>query len=258
VLYGRAGFLQAILFVRKYTADSTFGREMAVDLMEHIFAAGEAHSARTKSDLPFLWEWYGKEYLGAAHGVVGILFTLVSFMEEIKIIADRIEKDFLNMIKTTVDRLNVGNSSPSGTLHYSVGKVEDKLVHRCHGAPGHVLLLCRSATVFKNPDYLKLAELISNHVIFPRGLLKKGLGLCHGIGGNAYPFLAIAKLYLPGKHEQWVAKAQHFANFGLDKMSDLVNVPDAPYSLYAGLSGFAVLLLDLQDPNQAVFPCYNF
>jgi hypothetical protein len=54
-----------------------------------------------------------------------------------------------------------------------------------------VLLFCKAYEVFKEEKYITAAEEASKE-IWKRGLLRKGLGLCHGSSGNAYPFL---KLY---------------------------------------------------------------
>ncbi|MFN9983080.1 MAG: lanthionine synthetase LanC family protein, partial [bacterium] len=56
----------------------------------------------------------------------------------------------------------------------------DELVQWCHGAPGHIFLLLRAHEVFKEDSYLELAKISSQSTIFNRGLLRKGVGLCHG------------------------------------------------------------------------------
>ena len=57
----------------------------------------------------------------------------------------------------------------------------------------------------------------------------QGLGLCHGISGNAYAFLS---LYRVTKDEQYKSRAQQFAQFMVDHWKELKDVPDAPLSLY--------------------------
>jgi lantibiotic modifying enzyme len=47
--------------------------------------------------------------------------------------------------------------------------------------------------LFGEDRYLQAAKACAD-VIWSRGLLKKGFGLCHGISGNAYAFLAMYKL----------------------------------------------------------------
>ena len=47
------------------------------------------------------------------------------------------------------------------------------------------------------PKYLAAARRCAD-VVWHRGLLKKGDGLCHGIAGNAYSFLALARFDAAG------------------------------------------------------------
>jgi lantibiotic modifying enzyme len=46
--------------------------------------------------------------------------------------------------------------------------------------------------VFQERRYLDVAISCGN-VIWKRGLLRKGYGICHGVSGNAYTFLALYK-----------------------------------------------------------------
>lgn len=54
----------------------------------------------------------------------------------------------------------------------------------------HKILLFK---VFKNERYLNTA-VQCGEVIWQRGLLKKGCGICHGVAGNAYSFLSLFQL----------------------------------------------------------------
>lgn len=56
-----------------------------------------------------------------------------------------------------------------------------------------------SAQVFKEDKYLKEAADCAE-VIWQRGLLRKGYGICHGTAGNAYAFLSLYKLTQEKKH----------------------------------------------------------
>ena len=60
--------------------------------------------------------------------------------------------------------------------------------------------------------------------------LTTGPGLCHGIGGNAYCFVA---LYRTTKNPKYLYRAVKFANFICEKFSTLKKA-DTPYSLWEG------------------------
>jgi hypothetical protein len=54
-------------------------------------------------------------------------------------------------------------------------------------------------TILTEREKRKTSEAIAaSDVVWERGLLKKGVGLCHGISGNAYLFLYLFRVTLPG------------------------------------------------------------
>ena len=282
VLYGRAGYLQAIAFVRSETKDDSFGESLVKDICKSVLDDGAMLANRRGVGLPFLWEWYGEMYLGAAHGVVGILFTLLCFKEEIASIQldGEQEEETLGLIEDMLLKLDE-MCFDSGNLKPSLDDCEesDRLVHFCHGAPGHILLLVKAYEVYNSILYLEKAEKIAHTVLCRRGLLRKGVGLCHGIAGNAYCFLSLyrgRKLEQTRTREQqqnqhhnlqtntsstksveWLQWANHFASFAVDHFNDLKWIPDHPYSLYEGAAGLIMLLHDLENPDYAYFPCFE-
>ena len=78
--------------------------------------------------------------------------------------------------------------------------------------------------------------------------LLQGLGLCHGISGNAYALLAVWKLT---KEDVWRRRALQFALFAADKWRALADVPDARLSLYEGMAGVVAVWYDLLQPEGA-------
>ena len=74
--------------------------------------------------------------------------------------------------------------------HFLSGNDKDRLVHWCHGAPGVVHLLLTAHTVWGgDTDQYITAAKKAGDLVWERGLLKKGPGLCHGVAGNGYTFL---------------------------------------------------------------------
>lgn len=93
ILYGRAGLLYALLYLRKVLRSDTSGAYSAVGqgmleylvsdtnlscLIESIISRGKHGSQILSIDLkshdtsslpPLMWKWHGKRYLGGAHGV---------------------------------------------------------------------------------------------------------------------------------------------------------------------------------------------
>ena len=85
--------------------------------------------------------------------------------------------------------------------------------------------------------------------------MRKGIGLCHAICGNAYPFL---KLFEMTKDPAYLYRAWYFVWFSLapGHSKQLQNQPDEPNSLFNGRGGACCFFTDLCfAPNQqSVFP----
>jgi hypothetical protein len=114
----------------------------------------------------------------------------------------------------------------------------------CHGAVGLVLLAVRCFELTRITRFLTAAREAAE-VVWTRGLLKKGVGLCHGLAGNAYAFLA---LFRATREPQWLYRAYCFAIFPCNNdrlLQHLWNTPDVPNSLANGRSGAICLLVDV-------------
>ena len=89
-------------------------------------------------------------------------------------------------------------------------------------------------------------------------MLRK-VGICHGISGNAYVFLALYRLLDEDVH---LHRARAFGLFLLNNARDLIasgemHGGDHPYSLFEGLGGMCCLLFDLVKPKTSRFPGYE-
>jgi hypothetical protein len=105
------------------------------------------------------------------------------------------------------------------------------------------LACIKAYELWRDDRYLVAARELAE-VVWQRGLLKKGVGLCHGIGGNAYVFL---RLYEASHDSVQLERAVSFARFALEgpHRDELLQEPDAPSSLGNGRAGFACFLADL-------------
>ncbi|TFK17167.1 hypothetical protein FA15DRAFT_711068 [Coprinopsis marcescibilis] len=267
VLYGRAGFLYALLRVRKTLAEATTLKSLEV-VVGSIMKRGklgarsyarsvaiEQSGKHIPSLPPLMWSWHGRRYLGGAHGVTGILQILLSCPRTVA------EKHISDVI-LTVEWL-VASQDPEGNWPTKAGDERsqrhqgqehiNELVQRCHGAPGTVILLSTMIRLqstehsyFKLDDDLQ-AQLRTSiqrgaDVIYERGLLRKGLGLCHGVAGSVYALLsASCVLDQDAANTPYFKKAIHLAHLAtqVDKFvqDGAMKVPDRPWSLYEGMSG---------------------
>lgn len=88
-----------------------------------------------------MYEWHGKKYWGAAHGLAGILHVLLDM---------ELKPDEMEDVKGTITYM-IRNRFPSGNYPSSEGSESGRLVHWCHGAPGVALTLAKAAKVILLP-----------------------------------------------------------------------------------------------------------
>ncbi|CAF2081093.1 hypothetical protein BRARA_F00155 [Brassica rapa] len=245
LLYGRAGYLWACLFLNKHIGKDSVSSARMRSVVEEIFRAGRQLGERVKC--PLMFEWHGKKYWGAAHGLAGIMHVLMHV---------ELEPDEMEDVKGTLSYM-IQHRFPSGNYLSSEGSESDRLVHWCHGAPGVALTLVKAAQVFRTDEFVE-AAMEAGEVVWNRGLLKR-VGVCHGISGNTYVFLSLYRL--TGKPE-YLYRAKAFASFLLDKSEKLISEGkmhggDRPFSLFEGIGGMAYMFLDMNEPTQALFPGYE-
>lgn len=245
LLYGRAGYLYALLYIRSNVSEESIDRTLMKSLVHSILKSGERLAARIDCGSPLMYEWHDSLYMGAAHGLAGILTLLLEAREFLG-------ESGIAKVKGAID-FCMAQKFPSGNYPSSLGSTSDKLVHWCHGAPGFLFLFARAYEVYGCDQYLQEAR-SCNDVIWERGLLKKGYGLCHGVAGNAYCFLRLYKLT---QEERYLYRASRFAEFCCAHGKHGCRVADRPYSLFEGLAGTIHLLLDLPQPHRSKFPGFE-
>uniref|UniRef100_A0A8C8DSG9 LanC lantibiotic synthetase component C-like 2 (bacterial) n=1 Tax=Oryzias sinensis TaxID=183150 RepID=A0A8C8DSG9_9TELE len=248
LLYGRAGYLYALLYVHKEIGGHAVDQTTITKVATAIVESGKNLSAEQKKAerCPLLYEWHKKQYLGAAHGLAGIYYMLLQP-------AAQLPADVLSeLLRPSIDYVR-HKRFRSGNFPSSLSNESDRLVHWCHGAPGVLHMLVMAYKVFKEDKYLKEAA-DCGEVIWQRGLLRKGYGICHGTAGNAYAFLSLYKLTQDKKH---LYRACKFAEWCLDYGTHGCRIPDRPYSLFEGMAGAIHFLSDMEKPEASCFPAFE-
>lgn len=85
----------------------------------------------------------------------------------------------------------------------------------------------------KNRDSWERVAFGAGEAVWERGLVTKGLGICHGITGNAWPLLLLGD-------DQRISRALAMMVHAIDippMGSAPYRTPDNPYSLFEGLAG---------------------
>jgi len=251
---GRAGYLTAVQSVIRTLGMGLSPVEGALRmrLCNSMLTSGnvsESHFRKT-GQCPLMYAYYGEEYLGMAHGLTGILLALLN---EPSVVSN---PETIQQVKQSIDFIyqtqeDNGNFVPSTDELTHKGPQEHELVDWGNGAPGVIHLMGKAYQVFKEDKYLGSCVRAAD-LIWRRGLLKKGPGLCHGVAGNGYAFLMMYRLTGDPKYYH---RAIQFAHFIFTRDFELNSrVPDEPWSLFEGWAGVVCFLVDLLQPAKAEFP----
>ncbi|CAG05834.1 unnamed protein product, partial [Tetraodon nigroviridis] len=125
---------------------------------------------------------------------------------------------------------------------------------------GVAYLFAKAYLINKKPQYLDTC-IRCGELVWQKGLLKKGPGICHGVAGSAYVFLLLYRLT---GNRKYIYRAQRretlllFAEFLFtEEFKSGSRWPSSVCSLFEGLSGTVCFLVDLLQPEQAEFPLFS-
>lgn len=245
MLVGRCGYLLGILWMQREINEEIVSKSEISRLASIIIKSGRDYSNYHKKKIPLMYQYHGREYLGAAHGISAILFALLK--------TDLNSKD-LQDVKSSIDII-LSLQNDFGNFPSKFNKPEDShLVHWCHGAPGIVYLMAKSYLKFGDAKYLDSC-LNCGDLVWKFGFLHKGPGICHGIAGSGYVHLLLYRLTNDEKHLYRARKCAEFLDEEIFKTQ--ARTPDRPYSLFEGVSGTVCFLIDLLEPMKSEFPFMN-
>jgi lantibiotic modifying enzyme len=192
-----------------------------------------------KTGLPIWIQNYGSgptTFLGAAHGAVGNIFTLLRVAAHLtKAQNQSILENCLRLLKTTA----VQNNSEANWPPRLGVPDQNLLVHWCHGSPG--ILMQLASTMPKELDD-EFEELLikAGTLIWNAGGLKKGASLCHGTAGSG---AALLKLYTRTGDDLWLRRGREMAMTTLRQIKeDKIKYGHLRYSLWTGDIGSVLFL----------------
>lgn len=248
---GKAGFMiAAMLAIESIEQPATVDLQLQA-LADSIVSDGQqlARQFGKEETCGLMYQWHGKEYLGAVHGIAGILTVLLE-AERRSLITVTSKADVSKAINwlcsLQFDDGNFPSSLPSA--------YRNKLVQFCHGCPGVCFLL----KIAMSQGYG--SQKIVSHALarVSEGLdlrsaevaeRKESVGLCHGLAGNAYATFASG-----------AASGFRLTTKACDLYSQLRCCPDRPSSLFEGSAGLLSLLADLyscEDKQSMGFPAFT-
>ncbi|KPI38814.1 LanC-like protein 1 [Cyphellophora attinorum] len=220
---------------------------------------------------PYSWPWIDDWHaLGGMHGAAGIMAAMFqadyadfrtpmtvprSIGQSVPALTSFFEHTMDTLCQTCLD--NDGHLPMSKPPFPSKNKNANPLVQICHGTPGLLLMLAsaRRNKEFRSKHWKPLwneAFAIGSHRVWAEGLISKGAGICHGIAGNALPWLMWVEIdvdegWSTAPHlERALAFLKECMNtkpFSED-LEDKYRMPDHPYSLFEGLAGTVLVWME--------------
>ncbi|KAK9012810.1 hypothetical protein V6N11_040844 [Hibiscus sabdariffa] len=225
LLYGRAGFLWAALFLNKHLGEETVPNDVLMPIVDAILAAGRTGA----SDLPacpLMYRWHGTRYWGAANGLAGILHVLLHFP---------LSED---------DEVDV-----KGTLSMALTLAKASEVYPNHREFRDAAIEA-GEVVWKNGLVKKvgLADGIAGNAY-------AFLSLYRLTGETIYKERAKAFASFLYHNKRKLVNVEHGRGRGRGRGRELGT--DHSYSLFQGLAGIACLWFDLVAPQNSKFPGYE-
>lgn len=246
LLYGRAGFLWASLFLNKYLGQAAVPQNLLLPVVQAILAGGRVGACNNDA-CPLMYRWHGTRYWGASHGLAGILQVLLYFP---------LSGDDAEDVKATL-RYMVRNRFPqSGNYPSYEGDPRDKLVQWSHGATGIGITLGKASQVFPTDREFWDAAIEAGEVVWKRGLVQN-VGLADGVAGNAYAFLSLYRLTGDSIYKDRAGAFASSLYHGLETFMAAAAGEDQTYSLFKGLAGIACLWFDVFMPEKSAYPGYE-
>ncbi|XP_069114276.1 glutathione S-transferase LANCL1-like [Argopecten irradians] len=77
ILFGRSGYLFALLFVQRHLGDEKIDNSVIYKVFQSVIDRGRGLSREEGFSHPLMYRWHDRYYLGAAHGLAGILNILM-------------------------------------------------------------------------------------------------------------------------------------------------------------------------------------
>lgn len=235
---GRAGLIYAASFLQKFYGKDVITRASIKEVALATVRRGKALSDDPQHYLQWISPNDGGKWLGTSHGSAGVLSQLLDVPE---ILEEGSESR--RLIIGTLDYI-VSKQFTSGNFpseYYDDD--EDVLVQWDHGAPGIMATLAKAAKIIGDSSYEDSARKAAD-CTWERGLLYKGLMLCHGISGNTYMQLSLYNIL---GDEKYLSRALSFTQFVMDTpdLSDvnLMRKPTpSPYYFFPASWESAIML----------------
>jgi len=131
----------------------------------------------------------GREYLGFAHGWVGVLYALLSWCSYRELEGPEVFLERIKHLITLSRNTSQGTSLPRILINGEPKDYSDR--SWCNGSSGFLLLCVKAFQTFKDPSYVTLAREVASHVMTATDDYRS---LCCGSAGRSLALLELARV----------------------------------------------------------------
>jgi Lanthionine synthetase C-like protein len=119
MLVGRCGYVLGIKWLQRQINNEIIPPSEMRKMVRIMIKSGKNYAAKHKLKIPLMYQYHGREYLGAAHGISAILFAMLDT-----------ELDDIDMIdvRASIDAI-LDLQDESGNFPSKFDKNESHLVH---------------------------------------------------------------------------------------------------------------------------------
>lgn len=226
--FGRAGIIMAALSITEsgFWPRDIIPRAQILQIAFRLFQDGvemgeKGHLAWTNAVQPYkMW--------GQNHGSTGILQQFFRLPEMFQ------NRTVVRYIRNTLDyflTLQYSSGNFPTPLRAPYPTIPDILIQWCHGGPAFIPVMGEAYLRFRDERYYtSMQRAVDN--MWEKGLLTKGLMLCHGISGNTYMFFYAYRIKGDPKYLYRAIKFQEFV-LKTPSLSDPTKmVQNYPWVLY--------------------------
>jgi hypothetical protein len=187
-------------------------------------------------------------YYGIAHGLAGVAYATMMWSRARGAEPPPGVRRVLDMLAGVAEPYERGVRWPISPADGTAG--DEFWVGWCHGNAGYVFLWNLAEATYRDPLFAELAERAAWLTDGSAGVTS----LCCGTAGQAY---AALNQYKSTGENRWLALAVRLAHRGATE-DVLAGDATTPLSLYKGDVGLALLAAELECPERAAMPLFEF
>jgi eukaryotic-like serine/threonine-protein kinase len=239
LVLGRSGTLLACALLLKSNDAGELVRELGDSTLQSIWDEVD--------QMPPVSQGVDIPHLGMAHGWAGVLYATLRWCHTSRTALPQGVSARLTELAALAEPSGRGSRWPVLSPAASASGRDEFMSGWCNGSAGYVHLWALASEVLDDDAFLTLASRAGWHAWEETRSVGQ---LCCGLGGQAY---ALRALYRHTGDGAWAPRAHRLA----ERASTAAGSDEFPDSLFKGKAGIAVLIADLDEPDDARMPFFE-